>query len=153
MAKFGDPRLPERFWAKVSRSGECWLWNAAKAAGYGRFVIDGRMQGAHRVSYAALVGPIPQGMQVDHKCWTRACVNPEHLRLATNAQNGQNRSGSYSNSGNRGVYWHARDRKWIAHARLNGEYYHGGSFDGLEEAKAAAVALRSRLFAYSDADR
>ena len=77
----------ERFWAKVDRSGECWLWTAATANGYGRFRWRGRASFAHRVVYELEVGPIPEGLQIDHLCRTRNCVNPSHLELVTQAEN------------------------------------------------------------------
>ena len=55
--------------------------------GYGRFRIDGEKRGAHRVAYQLFVGPIPTGMEVDHLCFCRHCVNPEHLRILTPRDN------------------------------------------------------------------
>lgn len=78
----------ERFWPKVDKSGECWLWMPAlRPDGYGYFHLDGRMQLAHRVSYALSVGPIPEGLQIDHLCRVRACVRPDHLEAVTQAEN------------------------------------------------------------------
>lgn len=78
-----------RFWAKVDRSGRCWLWTAATHPdGYGKFRADGRvLVYAHRWSYESLVGPIPEGLTLDHLCRTRNCVNPEHLEPVTNRVN------------------------------------------------------------------
>lgn len=138
----------ERFWAKVDTSGECWTWTAClKSNGYGSFRLLGSMRLAHRVAYEMEVGPIPEGMQIDHKCHNRACVRPEHLRLATHAQNQANRSGAAasSKSGIRGVYWHSDYQKWTGQVRHNG-YPHRGSFDTLEEATAWVEAKRAELF-------
>lgn len=82
------PRIPieQRFWAKVNKTGpgECWLWTGAKTnGGYGFLSRGGRGAGnvlAHRWSYETHVGPIPYDLQIDHRCRTRACVNPAHLQ-------------------------------------------------------------------------
>ncbi|WP_396653538.1 HNH endonuclease signature motif containing protein [Microbacterium sp. WCS2018Hpa-9] len=74
-----------RFWAKVDRRSddECWEWIAGRnAAGYGQFRVAGAGVSpahAHRVSYEILVGNIPDGLQLDHLCRNRGCVNPHHL--------------------------------------------------------------------------
>src|SRR5690348_1907218 len=75
----------QRFWAKVDRRGpgECWTWQATQTNGYGQFKIDGKQRYAHRVSYELTVGPIPDGLQIDHLCRNRACVNPAHMEPVT----------------------------------------------------------------------
>jgi hypothetical protein len=77
----------ERFWEKVNRTDACWLWTGAGSGGYGRFWYEGRVQPAHRVSYEWQVGPIPDGLYIDHLCRTPACVNPEHLEPVTQKAN------------------------------------------------------------------
>lgn len=86
---FGDGRLPERFWSKVEAADSgCWLWSGEIIRnGYGRFKVNRRMEMAHRVSYEALVGPIPGGLQIDHLCRSRACVRPDHLEPVTCREN------------------------------------------------------------------
>src|SRR3990167_2082971 len=95
-----------RFWAKVDKNGPtplhrpdlgpCWLWTASKNPhGYGQFVmeyeVDGaprkQARGAHRVAYEMAHGPIPKGMQLDHLCHVRACVNDAHLEVVTQQTN------------------------------------------------------------------
>ena len=75
----------ERFWAKVDKTPTCWLWTGAKTGGYGVFGHPQRR--SHRLSYEWLVGPIPEGLQMDHLCRVRACVNPDHLEPVTQQVN------------------------------------------------------------------
>lgn len=84
--------LLARFLAKTDRRGDadCWEWLARRDPdGYG--TIKARREGlgdrAHRVSYALLVGPIPDGLVIDHLCRNRGCVNPAHLEPVTNGEN------------------------------------------------------------------
>lgn len=68
----------------------CWIWKLRiqhHRNGYGVMQVNGRRMQAHRVSYEVFVGPIPVGLQLDHLCRVRACVNPEHLEPVTNAEN------------------------------------------------------------------
>ena len=85
--KFGDPRLPQRFWKKVEPEPNtgCWLWTGnLKPAGYGNW---DRNSYAHRAAYCALMGPIPDGLELDHVCRTPACCNPLHLEAVPHSLN------------------------------------------------------------------
>lgn len=82
--------LAERFWEKVERGNpdECWLWTGVVHATYGRFWLDGNANiGAHRMAYKLMVGPIPEGLHLDHLCKVRLCCNPAHLEPVTQAEN------------------------------------------------------------------
>jgi len=80
--------VEERFWEKVDRSGDCWLWTAyVGARGYAYIVTGGRVAPAHRLAYEWLVGPIPEGLEIDHLCRVRHCVNPAHLEPVTHREN------------------------------------------------------------------
>lgn len=84
----GMSAVAERFWAKVEKTEACWLWSASRNQdGYGLFSIEGRHNVAHRVAYEWLIGPIPTGLQLDHLCRVRNCVNPEHLEPVTCREN------------------------------------------------------------------
>jgi hypothetical protein len=80
--------LPDRFTVKVDFQ-DCWICTAAKdSTGYGVFSIgSNRNAKAHRFAYAELVGEIPDGMECDHVCRNRACVNPNHIDIVTHREN------------------------------------------------------------------
>jgi hypothetical protein len=66
----------------------CWLWQGSIGmCGYGRFKHQGKLVRAHRFSYEHHVGPIPDGLQIDHLCFIRRCVNPDHLEPVTAKEN------------------------------------------------------------------
>lgn len=78
----------KKFWDKVRKSKGCWNFiGSVGKDGYGKFYIDGKMEMAHRVSYKIKVGEIPKGLNIDHKCRNRACVNPKHIEPVTQREN------------------------------------------------------------------
>jgi hypothetical protein len=92
-------RVPvaDRLWAKVDtttgpvlvrRLGRCWVWEGSvDGKGYGLLRVGGALEKAHRVAYELVVGPVPEGLQLDHLCRLRRCVRPSHLEPATNREN------------------------------------------------------------------
>lgn len=85
-----QPERPfaERFWEKVDRSGDCWIWQGAKTPlGYGVFYTAGSTQQAHRIAYEMVHGPILSVLVIDHLCRTPACVNPAHLEPVAQREN------------------------------------------------------------------
>lgn len=78
-----------RFLRLVEKTGTCWLWRGSVHAknGYGYFTFRSRNMLAHRFSFEAHVGPIPDGKVLDHTCRIRNCVNPAHLDLVTQSLN------------------------------------------------------------------
>lgn len=66
----------------------CLLWQGVKNwGGYGRISVSGTSQSVHRVTYEAVNGAIPEGLEIDHLCYVRACVNVAHLEAVTHAEN------------------------------------------------------------------
>lgn len=115
----GDPllyspnKIPliERSWRYIQRDDNgCWIWTGSLRRGYGSIGgDDGKRKFAHRALYEILVGPIPDGLKLDHLCRTLACVNPAHLEPVTQAENVRR--------GKRGVLWEPK-----AHCRRGHEY-------------------------------
>lgn len=69
-------------------TGPCWIWTGGdNGKGYGLVSYQGRQQSTHRLAYTLLVGPIPDGLQIDHLCRVHPCCNPGHMEPVTNLEN------------------------------------------------------------------
>ena len=82
----------ERFWSKVDKSGDCWLWTGyIKPNGYASFYPGGGRHVekvyVHRFAFESAFGPCPEGYEIDHLCNVRHCVNPSHLEAVTRREN------------------------------------------------------------------
>lgn len=144
----------ERFWSYVEKSDRCWGWSGPmNGDGYGKFSIGTKKVSAHRFSYELLVGSIPDGMEIDHSCRVRSCVNPAHLQAATRKQNVENVDVQRtSTTGVRGV-GPSEGGRFRARVGHNGTTYYLGVFDSIEDAGAAAKAKRLELHTNNTLDR
>lgn len=81
-------RAQRRLFAAIDKTDDCWNWTGSRtASGYGRLKVAGKMRRAHRLTYELLVGPIPEGLVLDHLCRNRLCVRPTHLEPVTEREN------------------------------------------------------------------
>ena len=82
--------LKTRLLAHVHKAGDCWEWTGTISAGYGQIRLGQKgtpMVLAHRASFEVFVGPIPDGLQIDHLCRNPKCINPDHLEPVTPREN------------------------------------------------------------------
>jgi HNH endonuclease len=82
--------LSERLMGRVQKTESCWLWTGTRnPKGYGRIKVnEGRkLIPVHRAAYETFVGPIPDGLTIDHLCKQRNCVNPAHLEAVPFKEN------------------------------------------------------------------
>jgi hypothetical protein len=88
---FNDPRLPQRFWDKITHepNSGCWLWTAGcDHKGYGNIRYQCKMRKTHKLIYEILVYQVPilNGMEIHHTCEVKSCCNPIHLEILTPKQ-------------------------------------------------------------------
>jgi hypothetical protein len=79
--------------AEPEQNSGCWLWfRSLDGKGYGSVSLNGKNVRAHRLSWVLHKGPIPHGLCLLHKCDTPACINPDHMRIGTHAENMRDRT-------------------------------------------------------------
>lgn len=101
--------IDDRFWSKVEFTDTCWLWRSGvRGGGYGAFKVNGHHVQAHRWAYEAMIGPIPDGLTLDHLCRIRPCVRPAHLEPVTFAENVRRGLAGYGSHGGLGAIKKAR---------------------------------------------
>lgn len=136
---YAYPTLVASFWSRVSRPTEdgCWKWTGPTNGrkGYGHFShrVHGLSQRAHKFAYTVTVGPVPDGMQLDHTCHNRMCVNPSHLRVVTNKEN--------SNHKPTGFRWNESDRTWQVVKAYGQRILVVGRYFFLADAKEAVAEI------------
>lgn len=91
-ANMGRPResVEHRLlkYMRVDAATNCWVWiGALSEGGYARLCVNNRDTRAHRAAYELFVGPVPDGLQIDHLCRVRNCINPAHLEAVTGSEN------------------------------------------------------------------
>lgn len=80
-----------KFWARVDRSSDCWIWTGfVSKDGYGSVSYQGERWRVHRLTWVLENGPIPNGLTIDHLCFDTLCCNPSHLRLLAHVDNAAN---------------------------------------------------------------
>lgn len=137
----------------------CWIYDGGVGSnGYPTVNVNRVTRTVHKFIYTSMVGNVPEGMYLDHICRERKCFNPEHLRVVTTKQNGENLSGERSNntSGYRGVNWLKSAECWVTRVGHNYKSYSVGQTFPLYELHVAAYyvrKLRAELHTHNEDDR
>ena len=155
----------DRFYGHVDKNGDlpahrpdlgkCWNWTASTMKGYGQFILPGISNSAHRAAWYFEYGYLPNGLELDHACSNRLCVNPSHLRPVNSSENNHNqpRLSSRNKSGYRGVWRSPNGKRWVAKVGYHGKTIYVGTFDTPEAAGDAARQKRIQLFTHNEYER
>lgn len=116
----------------IKEPSGCWTFNGARAGkdGHRAFKLNGKQTYAHRTAYTLMVGEIPEGLMVRHKCDNPSCVNPDHLELGTHQDNMDDKAKRYPGrtpSGHKGLY--PNGKGWRGLLTKHGKKYHFRSHD------------------------
>ena len=118
--------------------------------GYYRIQVDGVQYLVHRLAWILVYGSIPSHLQIDHINRDRADNRILNLRLATNAQNQQNKTiDSRNKSGYAGVFWYAKKQTWTAKIKVNKVTIHLGTFRDLDQAVKVRKMAEKKYFTHA----
>lgn len=146
------PTPEAAFAAKTKWVGDCLVWTGTVSTSevrpdhpMGVIRVNGRLEKVHRYAYEREHGPLPVGVEVNHKCWNTLCCQSNHLEPATRAENNRYRNGARhdSSTGHRNIF--SRNGKWVVRVEHLG-VCHGHRHENLDDAIKEAEELRQRLF-------
>lgn len=124
---------------------------APNGKGYLLIKIDGKNHKAHRLAWLYMHGEWPSS-EIDHKDRVKTNNRIQNLRAVTRSENSQNKTLPKNNTSKfRGVYWHKRDRRWVAKIAINGKRKHLGHFDTAESASAAYLDAAAQMHTHNPA--
>lgn len=134
----------------------CWLWTGGDNGRYGQLYINGKKKYAHRLMFA-LSNPETDinGLEIDHRCRKPLCINPDHLRMVTSAQNKENFDAlsGRNRTGYRGIIRDDKTGKFKVYVYKDRVKHQKHGFDSLDEAVDAVRKLRCSLQTHNDIDR
>ena len=124
------------------------LFRSKNQHGYGRAKVqNGGLRVVHHLAWERVHGPVPEGMEIDHACSNRACINVDHLRAVTRSENARHRQGAQPNSksGVRNVHA-CKGGRWMVRLKVAGKHQYFGSYDTIAEAEQVAIRARREVF-------